>query len=70
MITRNSNGIELNTHIGTWSVIDETIHNGKTVFLLEHEKYGDETEYLAVDEHGNIIADEIYDDWLGHLEDL
>jgi hypothetical protein len=69
-LNRHSDGIKLSGHRGTWYVIDEAVHNGRHVFLVQHEQLGDETEALAVLEDGTIICDEIYDDWLGHLDDL
>ncbi len=69
VINRNSDNIKLTGRIGTWYVVDETIYLGRKVFLLEHEEYGDETEALAVLEDGRVVCDEIYDNWLGHLDE-
>jgi hypothetical protein len=68
-LNRKSDNIKLPDRIGTWYVIDETVHLGRRVFLLQHEQLGDETEALAVLEDGRIICEEIYDDWLGHLDE-
>jgi hypothetical protein len=69
MIDRSSGGISLPGRIGTWYVIDETVHLGRTVFLVEHETFGDETEALAVLEDGTVVCDGIYDCWLAHLDE-
>ena len=69
-ITRKSDGIKLNGYRGKWYVIDETIWQGHTIYLVEHETYGDETAALAVTTSGEVICDEIYDAWLECLDDL
>jgi len=70
-ITANTDGISVKGHIGTWYVVNETVHNGNTVFLLEHEEHGDEAPGIAVDADCNIICEDIYDDFpvcLGYAE--
>jgi len=70
-ITTNTDGIGVKGHIGTWYVVNETVHNGKTVFLLEHEEHGDEVPGIAVDADCNIMCENIYDDFpecLGQVE--
>jgi hypothetical protein len=62
-ITANTDKISVEGHIGKWYVINETVHNGKTVFLLEHEEYGDEVSAIAVDVDCNIVCEDIYDDF-------
>jgi hypothetical protein len=62
-ITSNTENIKIKGHVGKWAVVSETTHNGRTVFLLEHETYGDEAAYIAVDVLGNIVCEEIYDDF-------
>ena len=68
-ITINTDAIILYDYEGKWYVIDETDYHGQKVFLLEHETYGDETEHLAVNENGIVLVDEIYDDWIGALDE-
>jgi hypothetical protein len=70
MITRKSDHIKIEGRTGRWYVIDETVWKRQRLYLLEHETYGDESEALAVTETGKVVCDEIYDDWLEHLEDL
>jgi predicted class III extradiol MEMO1 family dioxygenase len=43
--------IKIKGRIGTWYLIAESHHNGKKVYLLEHEEYGDEAGHLIVDEN-------------------
>lgn len=52
--------IEVEGKRGTWYVIDETEINGRRLFLLEHEEYGDEAACVIVDEDGKLIMDEIW----------
>lgn len=52
--------IKVDGHIGTWYIIDKAWYNGKQVYLLEHETYGDEAPSLIVDSCLNVIADEVY----------
>lgn len=62
-------GIVIPDYEGTWYVIDCVVQDGDIYYLLEHEKYGDETACLIVDNKNIVIDDEVYDDWLSHLED-
>lgn len=63
------NNIKIKGHIGTWYVIDEGYHNGKKVYLLEHEEYGDEAAALVVDQDLNIIMDDVWNGF-NDLDDL
>lgn len=67
-ITRNTDNIRIEGHIGTWYVIDETNYRQRKVFLLEHEQYGDEAACIAVDENGIIVCKDIYDDFPNCLD--
>lgn len=62
-------GIIIPDYEGTWYVIDCVVYEGDIYYLLEHEEYGDETACLIVDNNNNVIDDEVYDNWLSHLED-
>jgi hypothetical protein len=68
-ITEKSSGIQVEGHEGTWYAIDSLEDGGNKVFLLEHEEYGDETEAIVVNENGEKLFGEVYDDWHGHYED-
>lgn len=61
--------IVIQDYLGTWSVIDQVVYNKEIYFLLEHKEYGDETAYLIVDNYNKVIDDEVYDEWLTHLEE-
>lgn len=59
-------GIRVEGHRGTWYVIDEGYHNGRKVYLLEHETYGDMAASVIVDSKGNLLLEDV---WNG-LEEL
>lgn len=52
--------IKIKGHIGTWYVIDETVENGKKLYLLESEKFGDDAACIIVDENCSVVLDEVY----------
>lgn len=68
----NKSKIKIAGHIGTWSAIEEVIYKGKTIYLMEHDFYGDEAAMLIIDEDNNIVADEIWNgfDDLEYLEEV
>lgn len=61
-------GIKVEGHRGTWYVIDaaDCAPIQHTVFLLEHETFGDEAACLIVDEDFRLVLDDV---WNG-FEDL
>lgn len=61
--------IKIEGHRGKWYVIDETIYHGETVYLLEHETYGDESACLIVNEKLEIILDDVWNGF-SDLDDL
>lgn len=80
MITRESEHIKVEGHGGTWYVIDEgsfvltpdTPDGPQTIrahlFLLEHEKYGDEAACVIVDEAGRLVLEDVWNGF-GDLEE-
>ena len=64
-----SNGVKIPGHTNTWGEIDSiTLKDGKTYHLMENEKYGDETEYLVINDDMTEVY-ETYDDILTCLAD-
>jgi hypothetical protein len=53
-------GIRVEGHCGTWYVIAEEVYDGKTLYLLEHEQYGDEAACVIVDDEGNLVLDDVW----------
>ena len=68
-LTHNTASIIIESHMGSWYVIATTQHEGETVFLLEHEEYGDDCAGIICDINCNVILDDV---WNGFedLEDL
>lgn len=60
-IEADSEGITINGHIGTWYPIYQCMRDNDRFFILESEVYGDEAEWLYVDEYGNIVDEETED---------
>lgn len=52
--------ITVEGHVGTWYIIDNCIYDGKRVYLLEHETYGDDAACLIVDEDFNLIMEDVW----------
>ena len=70
-ITEASENISVEGHIGTWYVIAAEKIEGKKLFLLEHEKYGDEAANIIIDENRNLVMADVYngfDDYRDSLE--
>lgn len=58
---RQTDGIKVEGHRGTWYVIDGVSRGGNMYYLLESEQYGEDTDYIAIDENGRLKFDEITD---------
>lgn len=70
-ITHESDNISIEGHIGTWYVIDSEEIEGKKLFLLEHEEYGDSAASIIVDENKNLVMEDVwngFDDYRDSLE--
>lgn len=67
LIHGDSDRITVEGHVGTWYVVDETEAGGEKFFLLEHEEYGDEAACVAVNEQGELVAEDL---WNGFDEDF
>lgn len=59
-ITPDSEHITVPGHVGTWYVIDSTERDGKTIYLCEHEFYGDNAACVIVDEDGQLLLDNVH----------
>jgi len=69
VITRNSEHICIEGHVGTWHIIGErdSERHGK-LFLLEHDAYGDDAACLIVNEIGKILVLNVYNGFLDYEE--
>lgn len=61
----DKDNIKIQGHVGKWHVIDKKEHRGKTVYLLEHNTYGDMAAGLIIDKDLNVILDDV---WNGFLD--
>lgn len=59
--------VQVGGYQGTWSEIESIENDFGTVRLLEHDEWGDEVNYLVVDEDGKELGD-TYED-LSHFLD-
>lgn len=60
VITENSDEIIIDGYEGTWYVVDTETVDGKELFLLENEEYGDETFGIIIDKDRNVLVDEAW----------
>ena len=51
----DKDNIKIQGHVGKWHVIDKKEHRGKTVYLLEHNTYGDMAAGLIIDKNLNVF---------------
>lgn len=58
--TVQKDGIEVKGHVGKWYVISESCYKGEKVYLLEHTTHGDEAACLIVNDHLDIIAENVW----------
>lgn len=63
VIASNSDNIKIKGHIGTWYVLSSAKYPQGTLYLLEHETYGDEAPSIIVDSYGNIVLEDVYNGW-------
>ena len=64
-------GIKLPGYTDTWGVIDKDSYNGRDYWLLENEKWGDETQYIIVEANTKIVVlDDVYNGFLDLVEYL
>lgn len=52
--------IKISGHIGSWHIIGEKYFQGKKVYLLEHETYGEDAASLIIDTDLNVIMDDVW----------
>ena len=57
-ITADSDELVIDGYEGTWYVVDTETIDGKELFLLENEDYGDETFGIIIDKDRNVLVDE------------
>lgn len=60
LIRNDSDHIRVAGHCGTWYVIDSRCINDEQFFLLEHEKYGDETASVVINQYGELVEEDVW----------
>lgn len=66
------NGIKIEGYRGKWHSIDSIHFGTHTLFLMEHDYYGDLTHCLIVDENKRLICEEVwngFDDFYDIFDD-
>ena len=61
-------GIKVPGYKGTWYVIDETVRDGQTLYLLEHETYGDTKASVIVDSDFEVILEDVWNGFVDYDE--
>jgi hypothetical protein len=61
MMRLNKDNIKVAGHKGTWYVVDEVQVDGETILLLEHNTYGEDAPWIAIDEDGQLVMEDITD---------
>ncbi|MGC6586168.1 hypothetical protein ACPV3A_14520 [Paenibacillus sp. Dod16] len=57
----NMQRIKINGHKGTWSAIsNRPTSDGHTLFLLEHDVYGEDVPCLIVDENAELLLEDVW----------
>ena len=61
-IHAKSDNIKVKTNNGKWYVIDTNFYwdENRTLYLIEHQTYGDETEHLIIDEDGEVVQGDVW----------
>ena len=67
-ITADSDALIIDGYEGTWYVVDTETVDGKDLFLLENEEYGDETFGIIIDKDRNVLVDEAWNGFSDYHE--
>lgn len=53
-------GIKINELNGTWSAIsNRSTSDGHTLFLMEHDQYGEDTACVIIDENAELLLEDV-----------
>lgn len=55
--------VELDGYSGAWNVIDNAEIDGRELFMLENDYYGNSVAYIVADKDGNVIDDNVWGDF-------
>lgn len=67
-ISTDSDSLIIDGYEGTWYVVDTETVDGKELFLLENEEYGDETFGIIIDKDRNVLVDEAWNGFSDYHE--
>ena len=67
-ISADSDSLIIDGYEGTWYVVDTETVDGKELFLLENENYGDETFGIIIDKDRNVLVDEAWNGFSDYHE--
>lgn len=67
-ITADRDALIIDGYEGTWYVVDIETVDGKEIFLLENEEYGDETFGIIIDKDRNVLVDEAWNGFSDYHE--
>ena len=67
-ITADSDALIIDGYEGTWYVVNTETVDGKDLFLLENEEYGDETFGIIIDKDRNVLVDEAWNGFSDYHE--
>ena len=70
IITRDSEGIRVEGHRGTWYVIDTENVDGQELFLLESEQHGDQAAGVIVDKSGTLILENVWNGFSDYRDEV
>lgn len=60
MRAMKQSNIRVKGHLGTWHIADEAVIEGRQLYLLEHEYYGDAAACLIMDERGKLVMEYVW----------
>ena len=67
-ISADSDSLIIDGYESTWYVVDTEAVDGKELFLLENEEYGDETFGIIIDKDRNVLVDEAWNGFADYHE--
>ena len=67
-ISADSDSLIIDGYEGTWYVVDTEAVDGKELFLLENEEYGDETFGIIIDKDRNVLLDDVWNGFADYHE--
>ena len=70
VLLRQTDCIRVTGHRGTWYVIDRQEIEGKLLFLVESEVWGDEVPCLILDVAGELVLEDVYNGLQAYIDHI